>query len=379
MTAGEPREPDASKRRGDPTIDRLEVSAYRIPTDQPESDGTLAWDSTTLVLVEVEGGGRRGLGYSYTSQVAAGLIRSFLAPLVLGQSAMEPSRIGYRLFDSVRNMGQHGVTAHAISAVDVALWDLEARLLSLPLATLLGKARSSVPIYGSGGFTSYSEQRLVEQLGGWVNEGMAAVKMKIGRDPGADPHRIRTTRREIGDDVELYVDANGALHPREAVELAGDLAESSVSWFEEPVSSEDRHGLRFVRDHAPAGVRIVAGEYSSRPIDSLRLLEDHAVDVLQADATRCGGITGFLRAGALCEAFQVPLSSHCAPSIHAHACCAVTCAIEPLEYFHDHVRIEHLVFDGALKPSGGELRPDDRAPGLGLSPRRGELEKYRIE
>ncbi len=359
-------------------IERMETSVYRFPTDAPESDGTLAWSSTTMVLVEVEAGGRRGLGFSYTAAAAAAVIRDMLEPLVVGGDAMEIPRIVASLFRAVRNVGQVGMAAHAISAVDVALWDLKARLLGLPLITLLGRARASVPIYGSGGFTSYSIERLQAQLGGWAEEGMPAVKMKIGRDPAEDPRRIRAAREAIGPDTQLFVDANGAFHPRQALDLAALLSAEGVTWFEEPVPSWDPEGLRFVRESAPAGVQIVAGEYSNTPQDHLRLLEAGAVDVLQADATRCGGLSGFLRAAALSEAWQLPISAHTAPSIHVHACCAAPGVVAPLEYFHDHVRIESRFFEGAPIPRRGRLEPDERAPGLGLRPRYRELEEFRI-
>ncbi len=361
----------------DAAIDRVQVSAYRVPTDFPESDGTFEWDATTLVLVELSGGDKEGMGYSYTSATAAELIRRELAHLVVGARAMEIGRLWNAMRRTVRNIGAPGIASSAIAAVDIALWDLKARLLDLPLVTLLGQARDSVPAYGSGGFTSYPIDQLCAQLQGWVREGFSMVKMKIGRQPEADADRVRAVRAAMGGEPRIFVDANGAYGRKQALAQTAILAEWDVSWFEEPVSSEDLEGLRFLRDRAPPGMEIAAGEYGYDGAYFRRMLAAGAVDVLQADATRCAGITGFLQAGALCEAFQIPLSAHTAPSVHQHPCCALETA-RHVEYFHDHVRIEHMFFEGAAHARGGRLQPELSRPGLGLEFRHAEARPFMI-
>ncbi len=307
-----------------------------MPTDFPESDGTLQWNSTTLVLVHGHGGNKVGLGYTYADRATAILIRDTLSKTVEGQNAMAPAASWNAMVARTRNLGRPGIVSMAISAVDIALWDLKARLLDVPLLALLGTVRKSVPVYGSGGFTSYSEKQLQNQLAGWVEQGIARVKMKIGRDANADVGRARSARAAIGADTELFVDANGAYSRKQGLEQAEKFAQFDVSWFEEPVSSDDLSGLRLLRDRAPAGMEIAAGEYGYESGYFRRMLAAGAVDVLQADATRCGGITGFLQAAALCEAHHVPLSAHTAPAIHSHLGCAAT-PLRHLEYFHDHV------------------------------------------
>jgi len=356
-------------------IEHLDAVAYDIPTDAPEADGTLSWNSTQMVIVHATGGGETGLGYSYCHVSAAELIRSELAEIVCGRDAMAVAGATRAMLQAVRNIGRPGLAAMAVSAVDVALWDLKARLLGLPLFRLLGAVRAAVPVYGSGGFTSYSPDRLQEQLSGWVEEGISRVKMKVGSRPGDDPDRVRLARQAIGPEPELFVDANGAYERKQALALAEIFAAQGVSWFEEPVTSDDLDGLRLMRDRAPAGMAIAAGEYGFGPHYFRRMLEAGAVDVLQADGTRCGGVSGVLQAGALCEAYGMPLSAHCAPSLHAHLCCALPAA-RHVEYFHDHARIEHMLFEGALTPVGGELRPDANRPGLGLALRPAEARRY---
>jgi L-alanine-DL-glutamate epimerase-like enolase superfamily enzyme len=190
-------------------IERLDVSAYTIPTERPESDGTLEWDSTTTVVVEVAGG-EHGVGYTYADASAARLIDGRLRKAVEGSDAMAIGAQWDAMVASVRNVGRPGIASTAISAVDAALWDLKARLLGLPLVRLLGGARPSVPVYASGGFTSYIVDELREQLSGWTTAGIRQVKMKVGRDPPADVDRVRAARQAIGPKPELFVDANGA-------------------------------------------------------------------------------------------------------------------------------------------------------------------------
>lgn len=357
-------------------VDQVEVSAYRIPTDAPnESDGTLVWRDTTLVVVELTAAGVTGLGYTYADVAAARFVHEHLASVVRGTDALATGSAWKEMVSRVRNLGWCGVAAMAISAIDSALWDLKARLLDLPLLQLLGACRTHVPVYGSGGFTSYSVNRLREQLAGWVEAGIPRVKMKIGRDAPADVSRVATARAAIGMDAELFVDANGAYDRKLALAQAERFADENVTWFEEPVVYWDLDGLRLCRDRAPAGMEISVGEYGYAPVDFERMLDAGAADVLQADATRCGGVTGLLMVDALCAARAMPLSTHCAPSLHAHAACALQ-QLRHIEYFHDHVRIEHMLFDGALTPRDGDLWPDLSRPGFGLELRRADARKF---
>ncbi len=350
---------------------------FVVPTDEPESDGTLEWNSTTLVVVHATAAGMTGFGYSYTHAAAGLLIRSLLADVVIGRDAMDVSACHQGMVCAVRNLGRPGIASTAIAAVDIALWDLKARLLGLPLLTLLGRAREAVMVYGSGGFTSYSPERLRDQLGGWFESGIRAVKMKVGRNASDDRARVRIARDAIGPETQLMVDANGGYDRKQALQQAAVFAEHGVSWFEEPVSSDDLEGLRLMRDRAPAGMDIAAGEYGYQSLYFRRMLEAGAVDVLQADATRCGGVTGFLEAAVLCRAWGLPLSAHTAPSVHAHVCCAVP-EVRHLEYFHDHARIERILFDGALRPVDGMLRPDPVRPGLGVEFKQADARTYAI-
>jgi L-alanine-DL-glutamate epimerase-like enolase superfamily enzyme len=199
--------------------------------------------------------------------------------------------------------------------------------------------------------------------------------MKIGRDANADRERVRLARAAIGKEAELFVDANGAYSRKQALAQAEAFAESNVTWFEEPVSSDDLGGLHLIRDLAPAGMEIAAGEYGYDIVYFQRMLAARSVDVLQADATRCGGFTGFLQAATLCQAHQVPLSAHTAPALHAHVCCAAV-PVRHVEYFHDHSRIERMLFEGIPEVKNGELVPDLSRTGLGIELKAADAKKF---
>jgi L-alanine-DL-glutamate epimerase-like enolase superfamily enzyme len=354
-------------------VAEVRVRAYTVPTDEPESDGTLEWEATTIVVVELEAEGECGLGYAYGDRSVAAFVDSMLRPRLCGADAMRPAAANVAMRRGIRNAGQQGVGAMAVSAADVALWDLKARLLGLPLADALPRVHDAAPVYGSGGFTSYSEARLREQLEGWREARLPRVKIKVGREPERDPQRLALCREVLGEEIELMVDANGAFTPSEALVRAGEYTAFGVAYFEEPVSSRDRAGLRFVRERAPAGMAIAAGEYEW----DLAGLGELAgcVDIVQADVTRLGGITEMLRADGICRALQRPFSAHCAPAVSAHVCCAIESLVH-LEYFHDHVRLERMLFEGTLDPEGSALHPAPSRPGHGLQLRHDEAERW---
>jgi L-alanine-DL-glutamate epimerase-like enolase superfamily enzyme len=357
-------------------VDAIEVDTYTIPTDAPEGDGTLVWSETTIVIVHAHAGESVGLGYSYADTATAELVRSKLAGIVCGMDADSPQRAWDEMVKQIRNLGRPGICSMAIAAVDIALWDLKARRQQISLGALLGATRESAAIYGSGGFTTYDLSRLCDQLAEWVAAGIPRVKMKVGSDLEREALRVRAAREAIGTDTALFVDANGACSPTEALVLAREFAKHGVSWFEEPVSSDDLGGLRYVREHIPTGIAIAAGEYIYDLAGAERMLTAEAVDVLQADATRCGGITELLRIDALCRARNIALSLHCAPQVHAHVGVALDRLVH-VEYFHDHQRIERMLFDGLLEPHDGALWPQRDRVGMGLELRRADAEQWR--
>lgn len=359
-------------------VDALDVAVYEIPTDQPEADGTLQWAETVVVVVEPRlRNGVRGIGHAWGHQCMKPLIDGKLAGEVCGRDVRDVPGIWESMVRAIRNLGRPGIVSMAIAAVDLALWDTKARALGLPLHRLLGAVRDEVPVYGSGGFTSYDEKTLLRQLEGWVEAGIPRVKMKVGTDRGAswrrDLERVRAVRRAIGDGVDLFVDANGGYDRTLARRIGEEYAALGVTWFEEPVSSDDMDGLQQLRGELPLDV--TAGEYGYHLLYFREMLRHGCVDVMQADVARTAGITDWLRIAALCAAAEVPYSAHCSPSQSVHPAC-VPPNLRHIEWFHDHVRIDAVLFDGVLEPVGGCLRPTD-APGNGLALKRGDAERYR--
>ncbi len=357
-------------------VERVRARAYTIPTETPESDGTLEWSSTTVVLAEVDAGGETGIGYTYADAGAASLINGMFSDALAGCDAMQTAACTAKLWHAIRNNGRCGIAAMAVSALDVALWDLKGKLLDAPVCALLGQARTTVPLYGSGGFTSYDTKELVRHMTHWVDDlSIPRVKMKVGRDAAHDPERVAAVRKRIGKDAKLFVDANGAYTIKEALAIAHDFAQCDVVWFEEPVDHRDLAGNAAVRAAVP--MEVSNGEYGFAPDDFERMLALEAADVLQADVTRCGGFSGFMLVDALCAARNVPLSSHCAPYVTLHAAAAAK-RLRHLEYFFDHVRIERRFFDGADSPRDGSLAPDLTRPGIGLAFKTADAMEYAV-
>lgn len=359
-------------------IDCIEVYAYKIPCESKESDGTLEWSSTTMILVTVHAGNYVGIGYTYGHESCLSIIKNLFSPLLKKASVFDHPLLWNKMIEAVRNDGLSGIAANAISAVDTALWDLKGKILDMALCQLFGMARKSVPLYGSGGFTSYLQEQIIEQFLNWKSLGINRFKMKVGRNPDQDPERVKSVRQALGSQVKLMVDANGAYNRKQALELANMFADAQVDWFEEPVSSDDLEGLRLICAQAPAGMNITAGEYGYEPFYFRRMLEAQAVDILQADVTRCLGYTGFLQVAHICHSFNLPLSSHTAPCLHLPVCLNLSHVCH-MEYFYDHVRIEQLFFDGFPRIEEGAFFPHLDKPGHGLSLKESTAKQYLID
>ncbi|MFC0531711.1 enolase C-terminal domain-like protein [Phytohabitans kaempferiae] len=362
-------------------VTALRAEAYTVPTERPEADGTATWDATTAVVVTAAAEGREGLGWTYAPATAAAVVRNLLAPAVTGADPMDVPGAHRSMRRTARNALVPGLVTAAISAVDVALWDLKATLLATPLASLFGRVEPAVPVYGSGGFTTYDDDTLRRQLAGWVfGEGIPRVKIKIGESWGrAESHdlsRMRIARDAIGADAELYVDANGGYTAKQAIRVSRRAEDVDVRWFEEPVSSDDLAGLAQVR--AGVAADVAAGEYGTDPTYFRRMCAARAVDCLQVDLTRSGGYTGFLRAAAVADAYGLEVSTHTAPQLHAPVAAALPNA-RHIEWFADHVRLEQMLFDGLATPAGGALAPQCERPGHGLALRLDDAARYRTD
>jgi len=344
---------------GAASITGVATAVYRFPTKQPEADGTLRWDATTAVTVTLSAGGQTGLGWTYSSPAAAAVIQDVLADAVRDRDAYDIPAGWSAMHRACRNLGTRGLVAQALSAMDIAWWDLKARLLHIPLGALMGRCRRDVPIYGSGGFTTLTDAQLAEQVAWWLSAGCTAMKIKIGDSWGTridrDLDRVRRLRELAGDSVDLMVDANGGYSVGQARRVGAELDRLGVSWFEEPVSSDDTAGLATLKSALLCDV--AAGEYAADVYDVRALLP--VVDCLQLDVTRCGGYTGWLRGAALAQAHNLQVSAHCAPALHAPVAASIP-NLRHVEWFADHARVEPLLVDGTPDVRGGAMHLDDR-------------------
>jgi L-alanine-DL-glutamate epimerase-like enolase superfamily enzyme len=350
-----------------PPIASVRAAVYTFPTPEPEADGTLQWKATTAVTVTLEAGGRAGLGWTYSSPAAAAIVNEHLAGVAHQHRAFRIADAWEAMHRAGRNYGTKGLYAQAMSAVDIARWDLTARLLEIPVSMLAGgRCRNAIAIYGSGGFTTLTDSQLEDQVRWWRSAGATSMKIKIGEAwgtrPDRDLQRVQRLRELAGPHAELMVDANGGYSVGQARRIGHCLDELGVSWFEEPVSSDDPEGLALLRRTLRCD--ITAGEYAADLYDITALLS--AVDCLQLDATRCGGYTGFLRGATLAAAHNLDVSAHCAPALHAPIATAVP-NLRHIEYFADHARLEPELLDGVAAAQGGQLHPAADSSGHGLT------------
>lgn len=372
-----------------PPVREMSTSAYRIATPGPEADGTLAWNATTVVVVRVRvgdgaavGTGENdvtGTGWTYASPACAGVVRDVLADVVVERTA-DPAACWHAMRRRVRNLGRPGLVSCALSAVDIALWDAAARVLGISLARLLGRVSETADVYASGGFTTWDDDRLRRWVRTWTAErAVPRVKLKIGESRGTavarDLERVRLTRDCADAGTEVYADANGAYSPGQARRVGQWLSDAGVVWFEEPVSSDDLVGLRRVRDAVSADV--AAGEYGYHLPYFATMIGAEAVDCVQVDVTRCGGLTEWARIAGLAAAHGLDVSAHCAPNLSAHAA-VTTPNFRHIEWFADHDRAESVLFDGVRDPTGGSVTPDPDSPGHGMTLKHPDAERYRV-
>jgi len=310
--------------------------------------------------------------------LVAQIINERLAPLVLGEDLTGIERIWDRMYRSVYEPRMPVAVRLAISSVDIALWDILGKTAGIPVYKLLGGFRDKVPAYASGGYYGESKgvEDLIKEAAGYVQDGFRAVKIKTGRlKPEEDVARIRAVRNAVGDDVDIMVDANCAWNSRTAVNIAGDLEKLNISWLEEPVPPQDHAGLAHIR--RSTNIRIATGEQEFSRQSIKMLLENDAVDILQVDATVCGGLTEWRKIAALAQTYGVLMAPHAEAQVHIHAVASVPNGLT-VEYFPNPTR-DPLASDLYLHPvdiTRGHISLPS-TPGLGISLNTATIERYR--
>lgn len=364
-------------------IQRVTATLVASPVVYGFKDATRSVETVGMCVVEVTTNqGLTGIGVTYHEvggESIKSLIDCYYAPKIIGRSPFETEVIWEELFHYARGVGRKGLSFCALSAVDIALWDLKGKILNMPLYKLLGGKKKSVPIYASGGWTSYTDDELVDEALEMVSRGYKAIKLKVGVDGGrnvnADIRRCKKVREAIGPDIEFYVDANNAFHAADAIYLGNSIREYGVTLFEEPVFADDIPGL--AKFASSCDIPLGTGEHEYTKFGARDLLIHNAVDYLQMDATRCGGYTEMLKVAALSQAWNIALAPHAMEYVHMHIVSAMPNAmfLERLFLFED---ITHRVFVDAPKPVAGMLEIPD-SPGLGLTLNQNFLSDQRKE
>lgn len=311
--------------------------------------------------------GVEGLGQCAGLTATRSLIEDALADVLLGAHPFHIEKLWHDLFWKVRGYGRKGLAFQAISALDIALWDLKAKALGLPLYQLLGPYTESVPVYASGGWTNFSLEELIEEQVGYAARGFKAIKLKVGKDfgqsEGEDLARLAAVREAVGEEVEIYVDANNGYTAKQAIRMAGRFEEYNIGWFEEPVLADDIPGLAAVA--AATMTPVATGEHEYTKFGFRDLLMANAADIVQPDVGRVGGVTEWLKIAHMAHAFNRPVAPHAFQLVHLHLACA-TPNLKVVEYLGTYEESDRIWYRDCPQPEDGLLAPFPDRPGLGL-------------
>lgn len=346
-------------------VAQLDVTIVAVPSRYPIESAIRSTHEivNVLLLVLTEDGAH---GSAYVAGFTRGQARAVRAmleefsPIVVGREASELAAVWRELRRACRLMDRGGPGVAAISAIDMALWDLKAKSLGEPLHALLGTVRHRLPVYASDGcWLSPDPDEVASQAQAFVRDGFTAVKVRVGRqNPADDLAVVQAVRDLVGDDVGVLVDANQGWSRSTARRCGRALIEMGVDWLEEPVPVEDVDGLALIQQDLP--VRVVSGESVHYPHDVLRLVQAGAVSMVMPDLQRIGGVTGWIQAAAIAEAAGVDITSHLFPEVSAHLLAASAGAgpLEHVSWMDPFVEQPITVVDGMAS------LPD--APGTGL-------------
>ncbi len=365
-------------------ITQLESQLLRLPLARPiavpaEGEHGPRLDHIFLLIVYLDtDAGHRGLGFAYALQGGGRALKVIadddLAPVVVGEDPLDHERLAAKAYWRLQSVGRRGLVAQAYSAVDLALWDIKGKAAGMPLYKLLGGARDSAPVYGSDtGWLWMSPDDIIEASQPYLDQGMMGIKIKVGNsNPEVDVERVTRIREAFGEEVWLGVDANQRYDYGTALAMGRFFEEEiGVDWFEEPISCEDLEG--HVRLASKLEVPIALGETLFGRDEFQAYLERGAVDVLQPDVTRVGGLTEWLKIATLAEWHHRPLAPHLLPEVSVHLACGLP-QVRMVEYMP-------WLFPAFVEPPAivdGQIVPSQR-PGLGLEINGDALEKYRVD
>jgi L-alanine-DL-glutamate epimerase-like enolase superfamily enzyme len=362
-------------------VTRLDSQLLHVPLSRPRASPAEAaagrLNHVVVLLVHLEtDAGLRGLGFAYALQGSGRALLAVaeddLEPLVVGEDPLDHERLAAKVYWRLQTVGRLGLVTQAYSAIDLALWDLKGKAAGLPLYKLLGGARESAPVYGSDtGWLWMSPEEILDASRPYLDQGVMGIKVKVGADPEADADRLTRLREALGDDVWLAVDANERYDQGTALAMGRFFEEEiGADWFEEPITCEDVDGHRRLASRLE--IPIAAGEMLFSRDEFARYLEGGALDVVQPDVTRLGGLTGWLKVAALAEWHHRPLSPHLLPEVGVHLACGLP-GVTSVEY----MPWLYPLFVAPPRLERGRLVPPP-LPGLGLDVDPDAVGRYRV-
>lgn len=307
--------------------------------------------------------GITGIGPARSGALDKALIEELLKPYVVGEDPLNSERIWEKMYWASLQYGRRGAAISAISTIDIAIWDLKGKILNQPVHKLLGGHRDTVPSYGSGINLNYTREELVEEMTAYVESGFKMVKMKIGRrDPDDDLERVKLVREAIGPDVDLALDVNNGWSVKTAIRMAGKLEKYDIYWLEEPILADEIDNLSRLADET--SIPIAVGENHYTKWEFKELMERGAMEIVQADIGKCGGVTEFIKIAAMADAYGLPVCPHHTEYVDAPLVAAI-----PNGLFHEYIRewfgpMGQLFVD-PIKPENGEISPSNK-PGFGI-------------
>jgi L-alanine-DL-glutamate epimerase-like enolase superfamily enzyme len=360
-------------------ITRVVAENYEVPAHREMYDAIRRFSVLNLVSARVEtDDGISGLGFTYSiiphgTREIGSLINPSIDSLIRGLDPCDHERIWYRMWRGLDWVGRGGIVVLAVAAVDIALWDLKAKIAGQPLHQLLGGARDRVPVYNTdGGWLNHTIEQLVDETKKIVAAGFRGTKIKVGKDdPMEDTERIAAVREVLGPKRNLMVDANERFTHAEAIKRARMWEEFNLFWFEEPLPAEDILGHAKVKAHT--SIPIALGESLFTRQQFKDYIASDGVSILQADCCRCGGITEWLKIAHMADCYNMQVSPHFVMELHLPLVAAI-----PNGLFVEYIPSLDRILEQPLKLEDGCFRPSQE-PGLGIKWSKDKLDRYRVK
>lgn len=355
----------------------ITVSSYRRERAKPLRNARhiYRWAELDVIRVGTDEG-VTGIALAEHGHRLTSAFLELLKPKILGLDPLCVERLWHLLWVP-KELGRRGLETRVISSIDIALWDLRAKALSLPVHTLLGGYRDSIPVYIAGGYYEDGPDNasLIRELEQNLSFGAKAVKIKIGGQPmRQDVERVKTARSVIGPEVMLAVDANNAYLPHEAIRVARAIEDLDIAWFEEPVNADDYAGQGAVV--AAIGIPVASGENEYTRYGFRDLIEHRSAAILNPDAGVLGGVSEFMKVAALASAHNVGIAPHGGQQIHVHLTCAISNGLI-LEYYPPRVDPFWGMTGEPLPIRDGCVAPPSE-PGFGFELDEAALEPFRV-